>query len=164
LTVRPEGATVSRTDAEWGMRRRRIWFRRLTRGLATVAVGALIGFLVPTIAADLTPRTPVESARVSESPVAREFIDAFVSDDQAALDRIGVDADMKLRATRYRTEFRRVDAPVHHGSYVASGFTVHGYASKVLDKDGKPGLLSWRVATVSGRIILIPPPTGIEQP
>ncbi|HET7169735.1 MAG TPA: hypothetical protein VFI69_11095 [Candidatus Limnocylindrales bacterium] len=146
------------------MRRRRLWFRRISTAVATVAVGALVGFLVPTIAADLSPRPQLELARVSESPVAREFIDAYVSDDQAALDRIGVDADMKLRATRYRTEFQRVDAPVHLGSFVGSGFTVHGYAARVVDKDGKPGLLSWRVATIGGQVLVLPPPTGIEQP
>jgi hypothetical protein len=146
------------------MRRRRLWLRRVTRAVATVSVGALLGFLVPTIAADLTPRPVAEIARVSESPVAREFIDAYTSDDQAALERLGVDADVKLRASRYRSEFERVDPPVHLGSYVGSGFTVHGYASTVVDSTGKPGLLSWRVATVAGRAFVIQPPGRIEAP
>ncbi len=147
------------------MRRRHLWFRRITTAVATTAVGALLGFLVPTIIADLSPRPAQEAARVSESPVAREFIDAYVGDNQATLDRLGVDADRKLRATRYRTEFERVDRPVHLGSYVGSGFTVHGYAATVIDREGKPGLLSWRVATIAGRVVVLPPPTtGIEDP
>lgn len=146
------------------MRRRRLWFRRITTAVATAAVGALLGFLVPTIMADLSPKSAVEAARVNESPVAREFIDAYVSDDQATLDRMGIEADTKLRATRYRTDFQRVDPPVHLGSFVGSGFTVHGYASRVVDREGKPGLLSWRIATAAGRVLVLLPPTGIENP
>jgi len=67
------------------MTRRRLWVRRLVRGVGTLAVGALLGFLVPTVAADLTPKPEVAQARVPESPVARKFIDAFVADDQATL-------------------------------------------------------------------------------
>ena len=37
------------------MRRRRVWRRRLGRAGATLAIGGLIGFLVPTITQDLTP-------------------------------------------------------------------------------------------------------------
>lgn len=146
------------------MRRRRVWFRRITRAIATVSVGALLGFLVPTVAADLAPRPPAEVARVSESPVAREFIHAYTADDQATLDRLGVDADVKLRASRYRSEFERVDPPVHLGSYVGGGFAVHGYASTVIDGEGNPGLLSWRVATIGGRAFVIAPPGRIEAP
>ena len=65
-----------------------------TRGLETTPgrgpgprsrSAALLGFLVPTIAQDLTPK-PEAQARTAESPVARQFIAAYVADDQATLD------------------------------------------------------------------------------
>ena len=61
------------------MRRRRVWRRRLGRAGATLAIGGLIGFLVPTITQDLTPK-PETQARTAESPVARQFITAYVAD------------------------------------------------------------------------------------
>ena len=145
------------------MRRRRIWVRRITRGIATIAIGALLGFLVPTVASDLSPKPEVEP-RTSESPVARQFINAFTADDQNVLTSMGVTADAKLRASRFRAQFARVDVPVHLGSYVAGGFSLHAYAAHVVLRDGTEGIRSWRVATAGGQAALITPPTTIEEP
>ena len=58
------------------MRRGRIWRRRFTRAVATLGIGALIGFLVPSIIQDMSPRTDAQAqAQTAESPVARQFID-----------------------------------------------------------------------------------------
>ena len=64
------------------MRRRRT-VRWISHAAATAAVGALLGFLVPTMITDLSVKPEVEAV-VAESPVAREFIQAFVTDDQAS--------------------------------------------------------------------------------
>lgn len=145
------------------MRRRRKFVRFITKSLATAAIGSLLGFLIPTIAADLTPKPEVEAV-VAESPVARQFINAFTADDQGALTSMGVAADVKLRASRFRADFARVDVPVHLGSYVAGGFSLHGYAANVVKPDGSEDLLSWRVATAGGQVFLIYPPGTIEEP
>ena len=79
------------------MRRRRKWVRRIGRVGGTVAIGAMLGFLVPTIIAEYQPKPEIQ-AQVDESPLAREFITAYVDDDQNALERLGASADMRLRA------------------------------------------------------------------
>ncbi len=145
------------------MRRRRIWVRRISRAIATIAIGGLLGFLVPTVESDLSPR-PEAEPRTSESPVARQFINAFTADDQNVLTSMGVAADAKLRASRFRAQFARVDVPVHLGSYVAGGFSLHAYAAHVVLTDGTEGTRSWRIATAGGQAALITPPTTIEEP
>lgn len=144
------------------MRRRRKWIRRIGRALGTLAIGAMLGFLIPTIISDFSPKPDVQ-ARTSESPIARQFINAFIADDQATLGDLGIGAAVKLRASRFRAEFARVDPPVHLGSYVAAGgFTVHAYAFHVVRGDGAEDLLSWRVVTSGGSAGLIDLPNPIE--
>jgi hypothetical protein len=143
------------------MRRRRKWVRRIGRAVGTVAIGVMLGFLVPTIITDFSPEPEIQ-ARAAESPVARQFIEAYLADDQSVLDALKVGSDVKLRATRFRAEYSKVDAPIHLGSTVGGGFSLHGYAAHVVRSDGTDGLLSWRVATAGGQVILIGPPAPIE--
>lgn len=151
------------------MRRRRRWIRRIGRSIATVGVGLTLGFLVPTIVADYSPDTarPEEeliATQVNESPVARQFIDAYAADDQTRLDALGVAADVKLRAARNRSDYARVDQPVHLGSYVGAGFSLHAYASHVIKKDGTVDMIGWRVVTGGGEVAVINPPVPVTHP
>ena len=146
------------------MRRRRRITRFITRGIATVAIGGFVGFLVPTVIKDLSPQPAIEETAVPESPVARTFINAFTADDQTALTALGVASEIKLRATRFRADFARVDPPVHLGSFLAGGFTLHAYAAHAVQQDGTDVTLGWRVATGGGEIVLITPPGLIEEP
>ena len=146
------------------MRRRRRIIRFITRGVATALIGAFVAFLVPTVISDLGPKPTLEETAVPESPLARHFIDAFVADDQAVLTTLGVGSDIKLRATRFRADFARVDPPVHLGSFLAGGFTLHAYAAHAVMQDGTQTTLGWRVATGGGEIVLITPPGQIEAP
>jgi hypothetical protein len=143
------------------MRRRRIWLRRIGRAVGTVAVGAMLGFLIPTISNDLTPKPEVQAA-VAENPLARQFISAFLADDQTVLDGMNVSADVKLRASRFRADYQRIDPPVHLGSFVGGGYTVHAYGVHVVRPDGSEDTLSWRVFTAGGQVGLILPPSPIE--
>jgi len=143
------------------LRRRRIWVRRISRGIATIAIGALLGFLVPTIISDLSDKPEVE-AIVAESPVARQFITAFITDDQGTLQRMGAPAEITARAAKLKAEYVRVDPPVHLGSYNAGGISLHTYAAPVLAIDGTENLLSWRVISRGGRATLVLPPSPIE--
>ncbi len=143
------------------MRRRRVWLRRVGRAVGTVAVGALLGFLIPTIVTDMSAKPEVQ-ASVAESPLARQFINAFIADDQTALDGMRVRTDIKLRASRFRAEFARVDAPIHLGSYVGGGYTVHAYGIHVVRPDGTEDTLSWRVVTQGGQVGVLLPPSPIE--
>jgi hypothetical protein len=143
------------------MRRRRRIFRWITRALATVAIGALVGFLAPTVATDLSPK-PETELQVPESPLARQFVNAYTADDQGALSSLGVSADIKLRASRFRSDFSRIDVPIHLGSAVVGGATLHSYTAKGVRPDGSEELLGMRVVTAGGQIVLVPPPAPIE--
>jgi hypothetical protein len=141
----------------------RTWGRRVTKVVATVAIGAMLGFLVPTFIADYAPEPEVQ-ARVAESPVARQFIDAYVTNDRATLDAIKAAADDKLQAARFGAEFARIDPPVHLGSWIGGGFTLHAYAAHVVRPDGTEDLLSWRIATSGGQAFLVDPPSSGQKP
>ena len=134
----------------------------ISRASRTIAIAGCSSF-VPTIVRDVSPQ-PVVETRVAESPVGRHFINAFTADDQGALTAMGVSADTKLRASRFRAQFKRVDVPIHLGSYVAGGFSLHTYSAHVVMPDGTEEIRSWRVATAGGQALLIPPPTSIEEP
>jgi hypothetical protein len=140
------------------MRRARRWFRRIAAVLATVAIGAMLGYLVPTVIADYSPKPQVQAV-VAESPVARAFIDAYLADDQAALTELGVSSEIKLKATSFRTDLASIDPPTHLGSYIAGGFSLHSYAAHARQQDGTDVLLSWRVLTAGGQIALVDPPS-----
>ncbi len=146
------------------MQRRGVWRRRVSRAVATLAVGGLIGFLVPTIIADFTAK-PDAQAQTAESPVARQFITAYVADDQATLELLGIPAAVKAKAARVKAEYLKVDPPVHLGSFViGGGFTVHAYAADVVDFEGVQDQLAWRVATGGGTVQLIDPPPRVTTP
>jgi len=146
------------------MRRRGVWRRRLARATATLGIGVLLGFLVPSIIQDLSPK-PETQARAAESPVARQFITAYVADDQATLDLLGVPAAVKAKAARVKAEYIKVDPPVHLGSWViGNGLSLHAYASHVVDNQGAEDQLAWRVATQAGRVELIDPPPSVQTP
>lgn len=146
------------------MRRRGVWRRRFTRAVATLGIGVLVGFLVPSIIADLSPK-PEAQARTAESPVARQFITAYLADDQATLDLLGMPAAVKAKAARVKAEYIKVDPPVHLGSWViGNGLSLHAYASHVVDNEGTDDQLAWRVATQAGRVELIDPPPSVQTP
>jgi len=114
------------------MRRARRWFRRIGAVLATVAIGAMLGYLVPTVIADYTPKPQVQAAVAAESPLARAFINAYLADDQLKLGELGVSDDIKLKATSFRANAKQ--------------------------QDGTDVLLSWRIYTSGGTVGLIDPP------
>jgi hypothetical protein len=143
------------------LRRRQKWVRRLAWIVGTISIGALLGFLIPTMANDLTPKQEVVGS-VPEAPLARQFINAFAADDAAALDQMKVALDVKNRAARFRSDYSRVEAPVHLGSYVGGGYSVHAYGIHVVRKDGTEDTISWRVFTSGGQVGLILPPNPIE--
>lgn len=146
------------------MRRRRIWLRRVTKAAATVVVGAMLGFLVPSVLADMNAKPEVQ-AQSAESPVARQFITAFVADDQATLDLLQIGADTKAKASRFKAEYVKVDPPVHLGSWIiGGGLTLHAYAAHVVDQSGVEDQLAWRVATGAGSVGLIDPPASTTTP
>jgi hypothetical protein len=146
------------------MRRRRVWFKRITKATGTLAVGAMLGFLVPTIVADYSAKPEIQ-ARSAESPVARMFISAYVADDQATLDLLQIGADTKAKASRFKAEYVKVDPPVHLGSWIiVGGITLHAYSSHVVDRQGNEDQLAWRVATGAGSVALIDPPRSVTTP
>jgi hypothetical protein len=136
----------------------------VSRAVATLAIGGLLGFLVPTIIADFTTKPDAQS-RTAESPVARQFITAYLADDQATLDLLGINAATKAKSARVKAEYVKVDPPVHLGSFViGGGLTLHGYAADVVDNAGVQDQLGWRVVTGAGAVELIDPPPRVTTP
>ena len=145
------------------MRRGRVWRRRLTRAAATVGIGALLGFLVPSIIQDMSPR-PEVLARTAESPMARQFITAYLADDQPTLDLLKIPAATKAKSARVKAEYVQVDPPAHLGSWtIGQGSTLHAYSSHVVGNDGSDDQLAWRVVTAQGQVQLIDPPPSQTQ-
>lgn len=145
------------------MQRRR-WTRRIGTVVGTVALGGLIGFLVPTILAEYSP-TPETANTVlpvptmaTEIPIAREFINAFVVNDQERLTALNADEKDKVKANDLANQVSNIQTPVLLGSIGGAGASIQAYASEVTLADGSQKLLSWRVLTTSGKATLILPP------
>jgi len=150
--------------------RLRLWIRRIGAIFGTVAIGALLGFLLPTIAAEYSPRHDeplrtgvAQSNSSSELPIARAFINAFVVNDQARLKELGADEVDTVKANDLAQQVRDVSKPVLLGSIGGPGISIQAYASVVTMNDGTQTILSWRVATNSGRAGLIPQPQSLEN-
>ena len=148
--------------------RRRWWIRRIGGIFGTVALGTLLGFLIPTILAEYTPRPvatnealPIPTA-ATELPIARQFINAFVVNDQEKLRSLGADETDTVKANDLANQVTNVSTPVLLGSVGGTGASIQAYAADVTMLDGTTRILSWRVLTQSGRatLLLPPPPLG----
>jgi len=150
------------------MRRRR-WTRRIGALVGTVALGAVLGFLIPTIAAEYLPRTPNAAPTgdlantAAELPIARDFINAFVANDQAKLHKLGADETDTVKANDLASQVSQIGKPVLLGSVGGPGVSIQAYASQAVLRDGTVTILSWRVWTTSGRATLILPPDALES-
>lgn len=149
------------------MRLRRL-IKRLGAIFGTIALGGLLGFLVPTVAAEYSPNRSQSTATTAaattntELPIARAFINAFVANDQATLKALGADETDAVKANDLSLSAVKVSAPVLLGSVGGPGVSLQAYASNVTMKDGTTTVLSWRVLTTSGRPKLIPPPDALS--
>ena len=150
------------------MRRRR-WTRRIGALVGTVALGAVLGFLIPKIAAEYLPRTPNAAPTgdlantAPELPIARDFINAFVANDQAKLHKLGADETDTVKANDLASQVSQIGKPVLLGSVGGPGVSIQAYASQAVLRDGTVTILSWRVWTTSGRATLILPPDALES-
>lgn len=144
------------------MRRRR-WIKKLGAIVGTVALGGLLGFLVPTVVAEFTPKPQVDAFRTTESPIAREFIIAFLTNDQETLKQLKVSEQTAFSASNLVATTKRVGPPVLLGVKAFPGVSFHAYASAATLTDGTDTILSWRVATIAGLPYLIPPPDPIRS-
>ncbi len=150
--------------------RLRFWIRRVGAIFGTVAIGALLAFLVLTIAAEYSPQHAAQESQAvapaandSELPIARAFINAFVANDQAALKELGADEQDAVRANDLAMQVANINPPVLLGSIGGPGISIQAYAATVTMKDGSQAMLSWRVATISGRATLIPQPPALNS-
>jgi hypothetical protein len=150
--------------------RLRLWIRRIGAILGTVALGALIGFIVPTMAAEYAPAPPhqplpagtSQSSTNQELPIARAFIDAFVVNDQTRLKELGAAEIDTVKANDLAQSVQQVGQPVLLGSIGGPGISIQAYASVATMNDGSKTILSWRVVTTSGRAGLVLPPSGLD--
>ena len=146
--------------------RRRL--RRVGAIVGTVALGGLLGFLVPTVVAEFSPapeqqQQTVRSAPATmvELPIARDFINAFVTNDQAQLHALGAGELDAVKANDLAGQVVEVSKPVLLGSVGGPGISIQAYAALATMNDGTKQMLSWRVVTNSGRAGLILPPQAL---
>ena len=90
------------------------------------------------------------------APIARDFINAFVANDQARLKALGAAELDTVKANDLAGQVVEVGKPVLLGSVGGPGISIQAYAAAVTMSDGTKTILSWRVATNSGRAGLIP--------
>jgi len=144
--------------------------RRVGAIVGTVALGGLLGFIVPTVVAEYSP-TPAQQppsqargmpASIVELPIARDFINAFVSNDQAKLKALGAVELDAVKANDLAGQVISVGKPVLLGTVGGPGISIQAYAAEATMTDGSKTILSWRVATNSGRAGLILPPNGLD--
>jgi hypothetical protein len=149
------------------MRFRR-WTRRIGAIFGTVVIGALLGFLIPTIVAEYQPQKTAQGGPVTvnstapELPIARQFINAFVRNDQQTLRALGADETAAVKANDLAGQVSTIQNPVLLGTAGAAGASVQAYASDAVLNDGTHTILSWRVLTLSGRVVLILPPHALD--
>ena len=148
--------------------RRRL--RRVGAIVGTVAIGGLLGFLVPTVVAEYSPAPQQQqqpqarqmAASMVELPIARDFINAFVSNDQARLKALGAGELDTVKANDLAGQVVEVGKPVLLGTVGGPGISIQAYAAPATMTDGTKTILSWRVVTNSGRAGLILPPGALD--
>ena len=148
--------------------RRRL--RRVGAIVGTIAIGGLLGFLVPTVVAEYSPapqqqqqpQTRSMAASQVELPIARDFINAFVSNDQARLKALGAGELDTVKANDLAGQVVEVGKPVLLGTVGGPGISIQAYAAPATMTDGTKTILSWRVVTNSGRAGLILPPGALD--
>ena len=150
------------------MRRRR-WIRKIGAIFGTIVLGGLLGFLIPTLVAEYSPQPAVDPSQAArapgtaaELPIAREFINAFVTNDQAKLHAIGADETSAVKANDLAGQVTAIGKPVLLGALGAPGASLQAYAAQATMRDGTQTILSWRVLTVSGRVGLVLPPSPLN--
>ena len=97
----------------------------------------------------------------TELPIARQFINAFVVNDQAKLRQLGADEADTVKANDLANQVSEISTPLLLGSVGGPGASIQAYASDVTMLDGSKRILSWRILTNSGRATLILPPQAL---
>ena len=143
------------------MRRR---LRRVGRMAATAALGATLGFLVPTMVGAFVgtpaPRQAAAAPGMSQS-VAREFLVAYLNNDQFTLQALESDPKSALDAADLSRQRMTVVSVTPLATQLYSSSASYAYAVEVKLSDGTISLIGFRVrATASGLRIADPPATG----
>ena len=128
VTVRVDGGHSRGCvpKAGWALRRRRKWFRRICES-SRRSRSERCWVSSCRRSSDLAPK-PEAEPWTTESAVARQFINAFTADDQGAdLDGRGRGRQAPREPVPCRVRPGRCTGP--SGSYVAGGFSLHGYAA-----------------------------------
>ncbi|HEY7525035.1 MAG TPA: hypothetical protein VH720_15405 [Candidatus Limnocylindrales bacterium] len=125
--------------------------------LATLLLGGLFGFLVPTFAAGLEGQEP-PAPESGETFAARRFIVALLSNDQDTLRQVSVQPTDAIEAARLGVTDATVSSLTFVGSTLLGGVHYNTYVAEFTSADGSKVLRGFRVATVGPFAILADPP------
>jgi hypothetical protein len=129
---------------------------------ATLLVGALFGFLIPSFVVGLQPEN-AQMQSGGESLAARQFIVAFLSNDQEALRRVSLQPAAEIEAARLGVTNAKVSSLTFLGSSSGPGLRLHSYAVEFTNPDGTKILRGYRVATVGRYAVLSNPPEPLSE-
>lgn len=130
--------------------------------LLTLIVGAMLGFVVPTFVDELRQDVQVV-VDTGETPAARRFIVALLSNDQATLSQVSLQPSDAIEAARLRATGNTVTSLTHLGSTIADGLHLHSYAAEFTAPDGTTVLRGFRVVSVGRFAILADPPEPVPS-
>ncbi|HEY7735896.1 MAG TPA: hypothetical protein VH813_03810 [Candidatus Limnocylindrales bacterium] len=138
-------------------------FKRARSIVATIIVGGMLGFLVPTFVSGLQdPQLPPD-ATTGETITARRFMVALLSNDQNTLRQVSVQPTDAIEAARLGVTDASVTSLTFLGSSDDGGVHFNQYAVEFTNPGGQKILRGFRVATVGQFAILADPPEPIAQ-
>lgn len=137
-------------------------FRRIRSIVATILVGGMLGFLVPTFVGGLQdPQLPADTG-TGETITARRFMVALLSNDQNTLRQVSVQPKDAIEAARLGVTDASVTSLTFLGSSDDGGVHYNQYAVEFTNPDGEKVLRGFRVATVGQFAILADPPEPVS--
>lgn len=145
------------------MTRRRRWFRRVKRVATTVALGLLIGWLVPTFIRSYSGEPEIANANdpaftQAEVNLARDFVVAYLFNDQETLGKYAGNDLVSLRAAEQANSFAKAEALTLISANRYATSEIYGFAVKLTGFDGATTVQGFRVlANQSGLTVIEPP-------
>jgi hypothetical protein len=138
-------------------------FRRIRSIVATILVGAMLGFLVPTFVSGLQDQPLPADNGTGETLTARRFMVALLSNDQITLRQVSVQPTDAIEAARLGVTNASVTSLTFLGSSDDGGVHFNQYAVEFTNPGGQKILRGFRVATVGQFAILADPPEPVSE-
>lgn len=134
-------------------------FRALRSGAATIAVGALLGYIGAALVAPAIGDNPMFGGS-GESPIARRYMLALIGGDTAAVHQLRQPTSVAARASDYKSaignpESGHTEALTYLGSGVQGPVSVHSYVVSFVTAGGEKRLIPFALSIAGGKVVHI---------